>query len=41
MCKIIVLQGPPGAGKSFWAKQYVKEHNHWIIVCRDSIRMSL
>lgn len=41
MSKIIVTQGPPATGKTTWAKNFVKENHHWVIVCRDSIRQSL
>lgn len=39
--KIIVLCGPPASGKSTFARKFVKDHNRWVIVCRDSIRDSL
>ena len=40
MCKILVLAGPPASGKSTYARKYVKENPHSIIVSRDSIRQS-
>ncbi len=40
MCKILVLAGPPASGKSTYAREYVKENPHSIIVSRDSIRQS-
>ena len=41
MSKILVLQGPPASGKSTFARKFISENNHWVIVCRDSIRDSL
>lgn len=41
MSKILVLKGPPAAGKSTFARDFVSKNSHWIIVCRDSIRDSL
>ena len=38
MAKILVLQGIPGAGKSFWAKEFLKNNKNWIRVNRDDIR---
>ncbi len=41
MSKILVLSGPPASGKSSFAREFIKENRHWVIVCRDSIRQSL
>lgn len=41
MSKLLVLQGPPASFKSSFARNFIKEHEHWIIVNRDSIRESL
>lgn len=41
MSKIIVLQGPPGAGKSTFAEDFIKNHENYVIVSRDEIRDSL
>lgn len=41
MSKILVLQGPPASGKSTFARKFISENKHWVIVCRDSIRDSL
>ena len=35
---ILVLKGPPGAGKTSWAKNYVKEKKDWLRVNRDELR---
>lgn len=37
--KVIFTKGLPGAGKSFWAKEFVtKNQSQWILVNRDSLR---
>lgn len=41
MSKILVLQGPPASFKSSFARDFVKENAHWVIVNRDSIRNGL
>lgn len=41
MSKILVLQGPPASKKSTFARKFISENKHWVIVCRDSIRDSL
>ena len=41
MSKLLVLQGPPASFKSSFARNFIKEHERWIIVNRDSIRESL
>lgn len=38
MSKILVLFGPPAAGKSSWARTFVKDRTDWVIVNRDSLR---
>ena len=38
MSKVIILQGCPAAGKSTWAREFVKGKKDWVIVNRDSIR---
>lgn len=38
MSKILVLQGPPAASKSTWARAFVKDRTDWVIVSRDSLR---
>lgn len=38
MNKVIILQGCPAAGKSTWAREFVKGKKDWVIVNRDSIR---
>lgn len=38
MSKILVLQGPPAAGKSTYAREFVKDKTDWVIVNRDSLR---
>lgn len=35
---LIIEIGPPGSGKTTWAKQYVKEHSNFIRICPDEIR---
>lgn len=35
---ILVLKGPPGAGKTSWAKNYVKGKKDWLRVNRDELR---
>jgi tRNA uridine 5-carbamoylmethylation protein Kti12 len=39
--KLIILQGTPGSGKSFKARQLVKSEENAIIVNRDDIRSML
>lgn len=41
MSKIIVLQGCPCSGKSTWSKEYLKNNENTIRVCRDDIRLEL
>lgn len=38
-CTVIVMVGLPGAGKTTWVKQYLREHpdEHWILFNTDSI----
>lgn len=38
-CTVIVMVGLPGAGKTTWVKQYLREHpdEHWILFSTDSI----
>jgi len=37
--KTIFTRGLPGAGKSFWAKEFVtKNQSNWVLVNRDSLR---
>jgi predicted kinase len=36
--KILILVGPPGSGKSTFAKEYIIENKNWVRVCRDDIR---
>lgn len=38
MSKMLVLQGCPAAGKSTYAREFIKDRLNWIIVNRDSIR---
>lgn len=38
MSKVIILQGCPAAGKSTWAREFVKGKKDWVIVNRDAIR---
>ena len=38
--KLVILSGIPCSGKSTWAKQFVKGKTDWVIVNRDSIRLS-
>lgn len=40
--KLLILQGIPGAGKTTWAREFIKNKGtEWVIVNRDSIRESL
>jgi predicted kinase len=39
--KIILTIGLPASGKSTWAKQHIKDHPEFKIVCRDDIRAML
>ena len=41
MCKLIILSGPAGCGKSTWAQNYIKENPNVIVVSRDKIRFSM
>ena len=41
MSKLIVLQGCPCSGKSTWSKEYIKNNENTIRVCRDDIRLEL
>ena len=38
--KLVILSGIPCSGKSTWAKQFVKGKTDWVIVNRDSFRLS-
>ena len=38
MSKILVLCGPPAAGKSTYAREFIKGKTNWVIVNRDSLR---
>ena len=38
--KLVILSGIPCSGKSTWAKQFIKGKTDWVIVNRDSIRLS-
>lgn len=38
---LIIMMGPAGIGKSYWAKQFQKKHDDCVIVSRDHIRFSL
>lgn len=38
MSKILVLCGPPAAGKTSYAREFIKGKTDWVIVNRDSIR---
>ena len=38
MSRLIILQGVPAAGKSTWAREFIKGKKDWVIVNRDSIR---
>lgn len=38
MSKILVLQGPPAAGKTSYARTFIKDRTDWVIVNRDSLR---
>lgn len=39
---LLILQGIPGAGKSTWAKEFIKDKSEeWVIVNRDSIKEML
>src|SRR6266849_4881411 len=37
-CKIIVLKGLPGSGKSYWCREYMKEHPDAVRVNKDDLR---
>ena len=39
--RCILTKGVPGSGKSFWARQFVKDNPGWVRVCRDDIRDSM
>lgn len=36
---IIVMVGPPASGKTYFAKEFVKEKSTWIRVNRDDLRL--
>lgn len=38
MSKILILCGPPAAGKTSYAREFIKGKTDWVIVNRDSIR---
>lgn len=37
--KMILMQGIPASGKSTYAKQYIKEHEDCVRICRDDLRL--
>lgn len=39
--KILILIGIPSSGKSTWAKEYVRKHENWVRINRDSFRLML
>lgn len=39
--KILILIGIPASGKSTWSKEYVRKHENWVRVNRDSFRLML
>ena len=36
--KVLILQGLPGSGKTFWAKDFCEKNVDWVRVCRDDLR---
>ena len=40
MSVILILKGPPGSGKSCYAREFIKGRIDWVIVNRDSLRES-
>jgi predicted kinase len=38
--KMVMMQGLPASGKSFWAKQFVKSNTGWFRICNDEIRLA-
>lgn len=38
MSKILILSGPPAAGKTSYAREFIKGKTDWVIVNRDSLR---
>lgn len=38
MSKILILTGPPAAGKTSYAREFIKGKTDWVIVNRDSLR---
>ena len=38
MSVILILQGPPASGKSWYAREFIKGRIDWVIVNRDSLR---
>lgn len=38
--KVLIMSGPMGAGKSFYAKHYVETHKNTAYISRDNIRFS-
>jgi predicted kinase len=36
--KILLLQGLPGVGKSFWAKAFIKDNPGWVRINKDDLR---
>lgn len=38
--KVLIMSGPMGAGKSFYAKHYVETHDKVVYISRDDIRFS-
>lgn len=38
MAKMLVLQGLPAAGKSTFAREFIKGKDNWVIINRDSLR---
>ncbi|MCK9429820.1 MAG: AAA family ATPase [Candidatus Omnitrophica bacterium] len=42
MKKLLILQGIPGSGKSYWTKEFLKANStEWVRVNRDDIRCML
>jgi predicted kinase len=38
---VILTIGLSGSGKSYWAKEYIKQHSNTKIVCKDDLRLML
>ena len=45
MIKIVVLEGLPASGKSFWARAFIDDSSlngeNWVNICRDDIRAQM